>query len=72
MTRSSQALPPDDYKYFLTESELAERLNISIRTLQSQRIRGNGIPYVKIGRSVRYQLDVVMEYLNQNTHMLMN
>ncbi len=67
MLRLSKILESNHHKYYLTESELSEYLNISIRTLQSQRGRGDGIPYVKIGRSVRYQLDMVLKYLEQNT-----
>ena len=52
MLRLSKILESNHHKYYLTESELSEYLNISIRTLQSQRGRGDGIPYVKIGRSV--------------------
>lgn len=48
----------------LTEKQLAERLSISSRTLQTDRQRGGGIPYLKIGRSVRYDRDDVVAYLN--------
>jgi excisionase family DNA binding protein len=57
---------PDSLPYYLTETNLSERLNIPVRTLQSQRLRGDGIPYVKIGRSVRYSLADVEEYLQKN------
>lgn len=44
----------------LDERALASRWSISIRTLQNRRVSGRGIPFVKIGRSVRYRLaDVV-------------
>ena len=39
----------------LTETEVAERLNVSIRTLQGWRLRGGGPLYVKIGARVRYR-----------------
>jgi hypothetical protein len=40
----------------LTERELSQRINRSIRTLQADRLRGGGggIPYIKIGHRVRY------------------
>lgn len=45
---------------FLTERELAARQKRSVRTLQNQRISGDGVPFVKFGRSVRYRLcDIV-------------
>lgn len=40
----------------LTESQLAERQQRSVRTIQADRLKGGGIPYVKLGRSVRYRL----------------
>ena len=49
----------------LTERQLAEMLNISVRTLQTDRQRGGGIPYFKIGRSVRYNRETVENYLAQ-------
>ncbi len=37
-----------------TERQEAERLNLSERTLQAWRTRGDGPPFVKLGRAVRY------------------
>lgn len=37
-----------------TEQEEAARLNVSRRTLQAWRVRGEGPPFVKLGRAVRY------------------
>ena len=49
---------------FLNENQRADRLNISVRTLQGDRQRGGGIPFVKIGRSVRYDWCRVQEHLS--------
>jgi predicted DNA-binding transcriptional regulator AlpA len=38
----------------LKEKEAAERLNLSVRTLQSWRVRGIGPPFLKLGAAVRY------------------
>lgn len=51
-----------------TERQLAERLGISVRTLQAQRQRGNGVPFVKLGRAVRYARSDVEQYLEQHRH----
>ena len=51
----------------LTERQLAERLNIPMRTLQSQRQRGTGFPFIKLGASVRYDWDVVQAKLAKLT-----
>lgn len=50
----------------IRERALSELLNISMRTLQTQRLNGSGIPFHKFGRSVRYDLDVVDKYLKDN------
>jgi excisionase family DNA binding protein len=52
---------------FLTEQQLSELLNVSVRTLQGDRQRGGGIPFVKIGRSVRYDWSKVQEHLRSCT-----
>lgn len=44
---------------FLTEVELAERHKRSVRTIQAERLKGGGIPFLKLGRSVRYRLEDV-------------
>jgi hypothetical protein len=46
----------------LTETEVAERQNRSVKTLQNQRVIGNGIPFLKLGRSVRYRLSDVIAW----------
>lgn len=50
----------------VTESALSKLLNISIRTLQSQRSTGTGFPFYKVGKIVRYDLDVVEKQLQEN------
>jgi hypothetical protein len=44
----------------LTERELSQCINRSIRTLQADRLRGGGIPYIKIGHLVRCDWDAVV------------
>lgn len=46
----------------LTEQDLAIRWSCSIKKLQSDRLKGAGIPYVKIGRLVRYRIADVLEF----------
>lgn len=38
----------------IDEKAAAAALAVSVRTLQAWRVRGGGPPYVKAGRSVRY------------------
>jgi len=37
------------------ENELSAKSGIAVSTLQKQRMRGDGIPFVKLGRLVRYR-----------------
>lgn len=46
----------------LTEHEVAGRQGRSVRTLQNQRVNGGGIPYLKLGRAVRYRLSDVITW----------
>ena len=60
----------NDIKY-LTEKQVAEITQIALSTLRNDRFLGQGIPFIKIGRSVRYSLtDVVnfMESYRVKTH----
>jgi predicted DNA-binding transcriptional regulator AlpA len=49
----------------MTEREVAEATGgaISMRRLQNMRVAGEGPPYLKIGKSVRYEWDDVREWL---------
>ena len=51
----------------LTESQAAELLQISIRTLQAWRLRRSGPPYVQLGRAVRYRRSDLMGWIDSNT-----
>lgn len=48
----------------LTEVEAAERLSISVRTLQQWRVVGGGPRFVKLGRAVRYRPDDLAAFVN--------
>jgi AraC-like DNA-binding protein len=52
-----------------TEDDLAKALKKSKRTLQAERQRGTGIPFLKLGRSVRYDPKVVEQYLRAQTRV---
>jgi hypothetical protein len=47
---------------FLTEQQLAERHQRSVKTIRNERVAGVGVPFVKIGRHVRYRLSDVEAY----------
>lgn len=49
------------------EHEAAVILGLSVRTLQAKRFRGdNDLPYVKIGKTVRYRSDALRSFVEQH------
>jgi hypothetical protein len=50
----------------LTETEAAQLRRPSVRTLQAERVRGGGCPFVKLGRSVRYRRADVLRFIESN------
>jgi predicted DNA-binding transcriptional regulator AlpA len=53
----------------LSSIEVAEIIGKSTAWLARKRWEGDGIPYRKIGRHVRYQESVVMEWLNSQPQL---
>ena len=51
----------------LTEKEVQENYKINVNTLQRNRSVGLGLPYVKLGRLVRYKVSDIEKYLDANT-----
>lgn len=52
---------------FLTEEQVALRWNMSHRTLQNMRLRGQKPEWIKIGRCVRYRLTDIQLFELENT-----
>ena len=50
-------------KRFINENEVSTITGMSVQTLRNWRFQGKGIPYVKAGRSVRYQYQDVITYM---------
>jgi len=51
-------------KELLNEKEVQQEYGINTRTLQRERIYGNGIPYHKLGRRVLYRRSDIEEFLS--------
>lgn len=51
----------------LNAKQTAELLGIRQQTLAIWRMTGRNLPYVKIGRSVRYKLSAVEEFIEKRT-----
>ncbi len=54
-----------DPKRMMTETDAADLLCQSIRTLQKWRVTGYGPCFHKIGRSVRYQRGDVLDWVSE-------
>ena len=53
----------DSVKRLRDESAIAKQLNVAVKTVQAWRHRGNGPPFVKIGRLVKYDPDTVQAWV---------
>ena len=51
----------------LSENDLANYLQVSVYKLRKDRVENRGISYVKYGRTVRYPLDNIEQFQQQNT-----
>ena len=48
------------------DTTIAEMFEFPVQTLRNNRSKGVGFPYVKIGRSVRYDLAEVRAYIEKH------
>jgi len=51
----------------LTQKETAKYLKRSVKSLERDRFVGGGIPFVRVGRLIRYRSSDVLKYLDENT-----
>lgn len=56
------ALPP-----LMTTAEVAEFIQASKESLNQDRYLGRGLPYIRIGRKIRYRREEIVKYLDANT-----
>jgi len=56
-------MAPATQLQLIDERELARITRLSVRTIQRHRLVGEGIPFRKIGKAVRYDLADVEHYL---------
>jgi len=59
-----QQLATLDEKHMLTEREVSQLLSISLSRLRQDRMYGRGLPFHKIGRSVRYAYSDIVKFLD--------
>ncbi len=53
-------------KRYLTEKEVAAITGLSLSTIQKMRGHCRGIPYLKIGKAVRYVLEDVQAFMEMH------
>ncbi|NOX40195.1 MAG: helix-turn-helix domain-containing protein [Alphaproteobacteria bacterium] len=61
-TQETRLIDPDQ---LMTETQVADFLCQSIRTIQKWRITGFGPAFYKIGRSVRYKRGELVDWMNE-------
>ncbi|MCB1783732.1 MAG: helix-turn-helix domain-containing protein [Alphaproteobacteria bacterium] len=52
----------------LTEKDAAQMLGCSVHKMQKDRRIGSPLPFVKIGRSVKYRLSDLESYIEQQSY----
>lgn len=57
----------DEIDQYVNESYVAAMTGLSAKTLRNHRSLGIGIPFVKVGRVVRYFLPDVHSFIKSNT-----
>ena len=50
---------------YLTEKDVAAMTKRALSTLRNDRYLRRGIPYTKIGRSVRYSMAAVLDFIDR-------
>jgi excisionase family DNA binding protein len=55
--------PAADIEPLLTAKEAAQLLRVSLSWLAKTRMRGDGIPHIKIGRAVRYRASDLSQWM---------
>ncbi|MBA7496832.1 hypothetical protein ES702_07441 [subsurface metagenome] len=54
-------------KRYMKEKEVAKLLGCHVQTLRGNRSRRRGIPFIRHGRSVLYDYDVIVKYMKAST-----
>jgi len=53
----------NQFPAYINENQVAQITGRALSTLRNERSKGQGIPYIKLGRSVRYDLQDVIEFM---------
>lgn len=58
---------PTEHPHF-NENQLSERWGVSVKKLQADRLKGSGVPFIRLGRAVRYRHADVMAWEERHLH----
>jgi predicted DNA-binding transcriptional regulator AlpA len=50
---------------FINETEVSRITGRAVPTLRNDRHKGQGLPFYKLGRSVRYRLDEILAFMGE-------
>ena len=48
---------------WVSEKKAAQLTGLSVHTLRGHRLRRKGLPYIKVGRAVRYSLEDIANFM---------
>lgn len=68
-TRTPSEKPSTIIPVMLTPKEAAQRLKLSTSCLAKMRMRGDGAPYVLMGRAVRYSETALLQWLKSRQRL---
>jgi excisionase family DNA binding protein len=51
---------------YITEKQVAQLTGLALSTIRHHRFERRGIPFVKVGRAVRYSIDDVLRFMEGN------
>ena len=58
-------MPDKIQEQLVTETEAAQITGRAVQTMRNDRHRSRGLPYIKIGRSVRYSLQDINAFIQK-------
>ena len=61
--------PHHDISPLLTAKEVAARLKVSLSWLAKARMRGDGPPYICVGRSIRYAEAALIQWMKSRQRL---
>ena len=65
---AGQKVPGHNF-VLLTPEETAIRLKVSLSWLAKARMRGDGPPYIKVGRNIRYSEAAILQWMKSRQRL---